>query len=110
MTAKKPAAHKALPPIPLSELPMMRALLLMPAPTAGGKTTRKPVIKGDPKTQLTMLTLTIVNKLQILALRRPQALIIVAQVLDKLLDQQLEVLKDKKHVDRSPTKNRSVSE
>jgi hypothetical protein len=61
-------------------------------------------IKGDPKEQLTMLTRTIVDKLQVLALRRPRALIAVGQLLDKLLDQQLELLQDVKPVDRGPRK------
>jgi hypothetical protein len=34
----------------------------------------------------------IIDKLQLLALRRPRALVIVAQVLDELLRRQLEVL------------------
>ena len=92
MMATKRTAHKPLPPMPLSELPMIKALLAMATPLVGGKTTRDPTIKGDPKTQLTMLRLTIIDKLQVLALKRPHALIIVAQVLDKLLDQQLEVV------------------
>ena len=71
--------------MPLSELPMMKSLLAMATPRNSGR-------KGDPKTQLTMLRLTIIDKLQVLALKRPHALIIVAQVLNKLLDQQLEVV------------------
>jgi hypothetical protein len=89
--------------LPLSELPIMKALLAMPAPPPGGKTTRKRAIR-DPKTQLAMLTLTIIDKIQVLALRRPKALIVVAQVLDELLDQQLELLLDPKHAPRGPRK------
>jgi hypothetical protein len=37
---------------------------------------------------------TIIDKLQVLALRRPRALIIVAQVLDGLLKRQLDALDD----------------
>jgi hypothetical protein len=40
------------------------------------------------------LLATIIDKLQVLALRRPRALIIVAQVLDGLLRQQVELLDD----------------
>jgi hypothetical protein len=107
MTATKRTAHKPLPPMPLSELPMMKSLLAMATPLVGDKTTRDPTIKGEPKTQLTMLRLTIIDKLQVLALRRPRALIIVAQVLDRLLDQQLEVLDEhlnSKHADRRKAK------
>ena len=107
MTATKRTAHKPLPPMPLSELPMMKSLLAMATPLVGDKTTRDPTIEGEPKTQLTMLRLTIIDKLQVLALRRPRALIIVAQVLDRLLDQQLEVLDEhlnSKHADRRKAK------
>ena len=109
MMATKRTAYKPLPPMPLSELPMMKALLAMATPLVGGKTTRDPTIKGDPKTQLTMLRLTIIDKLQVLALRRPRALIVVAQLLDRLLDQQLEVLDehlDSEHADRRETDTR----
>ena len=109
MMATKRTAHKPLPPMPLSELPMMKALLAMATPLVGGKTTRDPMIKEDPKTQLTMLRLTIIDKLQVLALRRPRALIIVAQLLDRLLDQQLKVLDehlDSEHADRRKTDTR----
>jgi hypothetical protein len=102
MTAKKRSAHKALSPMPLTELRMMKALLAMSATRA--KTRGKGAIEEDPKTQLRMLTLKIVDKIQVLALQRPGALIIVAQVLDRLLDQELEFLQDKKHVDRSQTR------
>ena len=103
VTARKRSAHKALSPMPLSELPIMRALLAVPAP-ARGTATRKRAIKGDPKKELTTLTLTIVNKIQVLALRRPRALIVVARVLDTLLDQQLKLLLDTKHVARGQRK------
>jgi len=92
MTAKKRPAQRPLPPMPLSELPMMKALLAMAAPLPGGKTTRNPPTKRRPTTELTTLRLTIIDKLQILALRRPRALVIVAQMVDRLLDQQLAVL------------------
>jgi len=87
MTAKKRPARSPLPPMPLSELPMMKALLALT-----GTTTRQASTKRDSKTQLTMLRLTIIDKLQVLALRRPQALVIIAQVLDSLLDEQLNVI------------------
>jgi hypothetical protein len=92
MTAKKRPARTPLPPMPLSELPMMKALLAMAAPLSGGKTTRNALRTGNPTTRLTTLRLTIIDKLQILALKRPRALIIVAQMVDRLLDQQLAVL------------------
>ena len=65
MMATKRTAQKPLPPMPLSELPMMKSLLAMATPLVGDKTTRDPTIKGDPKTQLTMLRLTIIDKLQV---------------------------------------------
>jgi len=88
MPAKKRPAHRPLPPMPLSELPMMKALMAL----TGRRVTRYPLAKGDPKTQLTTLRLAIIDKLQVLALRRPQALVIIAQVLDMLLDEQLNIL------------------
>jgi hypothetical protein len=92
MTAKKRRAQMPLPPMPLSELPMMKALLAMAAPLSGGKMTRNAPSTGNPTTRLTTLRLTIIDKLQILAIKRPRALIIVAQMVDRLLDQQLAVL------------------
>jgi hypothetical protein len=92
MTAKKRPAQKPLPPMPLSELPMMKALLAMAAPLADGQDGRP---AGDPREsdkELTTLRLTIIDKLQVLALRRPRALVIVAQMVDRLLDRQLAVL------------------
>lgn len=90
---KRVRPRAALPPMPLSELPIMKALMGLPAPpTANRPPKRRP--KEDPKTQLARLMGTIVDKLQILALRRPRALIIVAQVLDGLLKQQLDTLDD----------------
>ena len=96
MTPKKrPArAQTTLPSMPLSELPMMKALLAM---TGVGATTRHPATKGDPKAQLTTLRFAIIDKLQVLALRRPQALVIVAQLLDALLDEQLKVLDEQRN-------------
>lgn len=96
--AKKRAAHKALPTIP--KLPMVRAPLARPTPRGGGKTTRKPAIKDDLKTQLIVMTRKIVDKVQVLALRRPRALLSVAQVVDKLLDEQLEALLDSDPLER----------
>lgn len=96
MTAKKRSARKALSPMPLSELPIMRALLALPTPPAGTTTDSKRALKRDPGTELRTLMLTIVDKIQVLALRRPQALTDVAKVVDQLLDHQLEVLVDKK--------------
>ena len=104
VTVRKRSAKKALSPMPLSELPIMRALMAIPMPPTRNQSTAKRAIKSDPKTQLTMLTLTIVDKIQVLALRRPRALLVVAQVLDKLLDQQLELLLDRKHVDHGSSK------
>jgi glyceraldehyde-3-phosphate dehydrogenase/erythrose-4-phosphate dehydrogenase len=77
--------------MPLTELPVMKALL-GDTRRARGKTTRAPTTKTDPKTQLATLMPMIIDKLQLLALRRPRALIIVAQVLDELLRRQLKVL------------------
>ena len=49
-TSKKhPQAGGALPPMPLSELPAMKALLARPPP-AGEKANRKPVNKARQKT------------------------------------------------------------
>ena len=63
-------AHRPLPPMPLSELPMMKALIEL----TGRRMTRNPLqAKGKLKTQLTTLRLTIIDKLQVLALRRPGA-------------------------------------
>ena len=102
MTAKKRPSQRPLPPMPLSELPMMKALLAMAAPLPGGKPSRDPAIGGNPAAELTTLRLTIIDKLQILALRRPRALLIVAQMVDRLLDRQLAVLDEppnREHVD-----------
>ena len=100
MAGKKRPARRPLPPMPLSELPMMKALMAL---TAGRRATRHPPAKGDPKKQLTTLRLTIIDKLQVLALRRPQALVFIAQVLDMLLDEQLDVLLTGEQIDSSPT-------
>ena len=90
---KRVRARAALRPMPLSQLPIMKALMGWPTPPAGtGPPKRSP--EEDPKTQLARLMTTIIDKLQILALRRPRALIIVAQVLDGLLKQQLDTLDD----------------
>jgi hypothetical protein len=91
MPAKKRPARRPLPPMPLSELPMMKALMAL----TGRRPTRNPLGQGDPRTQLTTLRLTIIDKLQVLALRRPHALVIIAQVLDMLLDEQLNVLDER---------------
>jgi len=77
MTVKKRPAHTPLPAIPLSELRMMKALLAR-VPT-----------NENSKTNIRALRLTIIDKLQVLALRRPHALIILAEVLDELLGQHL---------------------
>jgi hypothetical protein len=77
----------------LSELPIMKALMRVPMPPSA-VTGSKRSPKEDPKTQLARLMATIIDKLQILALRQPRALIIVAQVLDGLLKQQLDTLDD----------------
>ena len=103
MKAKNRAAHQALPTIP--KLPMMRAPLAKPTPRGGGKTTRKPAIEDDPKTQLMMLTRKIADKVQVLALRRPRALLNIAQVVDRLLDEQLEALLDRDPLERRPNED-----
>jgi hypothetical protein len=89
MTAKKRPARRPIPPMPLSELPMMKALLAL---IPGGVVPGPLATKGDPKTQFMELRLAIIDKLQVLALRRPEALIIVAQVLEALLNEQLKFL------------------
>jgi hypothetical protein len=102
MTAKKRPSQRPLPPMPLSELPMMKALLAMADPLPGAKPSRNLAIGGSPTAELTTLRLTIIDKLQILALRRPRALLIVAQMVDRLLDRQLAVLDqhpNSEHVD-----------
>jgi len=94
MTAKKRSrTGTALRAMPLSELPIMKALMGLPPPT-GENTLLKRATKENPKAQLARLMATILDKLQILALRRPLALIVVAQVLDGLLKRQLDVLDD----------------
>ena len=90
---KRLRTRAPLRPMPLSELPIMKALMGLPSPPAPTKTTRRRP-KEDPKTQLARLMTTIIDKLQILALRRPRALLIVAQVLDGLLKRQLDALDD----------------
>jgi hypothetical protein len=110
MTAKKRSAHMRLPPMPLSELRMMKALLATSPSPAGDKTTRKSATTDTQTTDLTTLRLTIIDKLQVLALRRPRALIILAEVLDELLGQHLHVLDDhpdSEKADRSRTKTRA---
>ena len=42
-----------------------------------------------------MLRLAIIDKLQVLAMRRPHALVVVAQVLDALLNEQLKFLDER---------------
>jgi hypothetical protein len=79
--------------MPLSELPIMKALMGLPALPAGTRPPKRSP-KDDPKTQLARLMTKIIDKLQVLALRRPRALIIVAQVIDGLLKRQLDVLDD----------------
>ena len=90
---KRSRTRAALRPMPLSELPIMKALMGLPAPPAGARSLKRGP-KEDPKTHLARLLGTIVDKLQILALRRPRALIIVAQVIDGLLKRQLDALDD----------------
>jgi hypothetical protein len=109
MTAKKPSAHTPLRPMPLSELRMMKALLATSPSRAGDKTTRKPATKDTQTTDPRTLRLTIIDKLQVIALRRPRALIILAEVLDELLGQHLQVLDehpDSEKADRRRTKTR----
>jgi hypothetical protein len=108
MAAKKRSAQ-AVPAMPLSEVRMMKALLATSKSPARARTTRKPATTETPKTDLTTLRQTIIDKLQVLALRRPQALIILAQVLDELLGQRLRVLDehlDRQDAGRSRTKTR----
>jgi hypothetical protein len=79
--------------MPLSELPIMKALMGLASPSSAITTPeRRP--NEHPKMQFARLMTTIIDKLQILALRRPRALIIVAQVIDGLLKQQLDALDD----------------
>jgi hypothetical protein len=101
MAAKKRSARKALSPMPLIELPVMGALLASPTPP-GRTTTSKRAITRDPGTELRTLMLTIVDKIQVLALRRPQALTDVAKVINELLEQRLKALVDENHGDRGP--------
>jgi hypothetical protein len=72
-------------------------------------------MKGSPgssshdfsREQLTTLRQTVIDKLQVLTLRRPRALIVVAQVLDGLLHEHLKLLDehlDSENVDGSETK------
>jgi hypothetical protein len=108
MTAKKRSAHTPRPPIPLSEL-RMKALLATSPPPAGNKATHKPATKETRTTDVTTLRQAIIDKLQVLALRRPRALLVVAQVLDELLGQHLGLLDkhlDTQAADRSRTKTR----
>ena len=109
MTAKKRPPHIPLPPLPLSELRMMKALLATSRPPAGHKATHKPATNATRTTDVTTLRLTIIDKLQVLALRRPHALIILAEVLDELLRQHLRLLdtqRDSPAADRIRTKTR----
>jgi hypothetical protein len=75
--------------MPLSELPMMKALLAL---TDAGTTTRRRATKRHAKTRLRTLRLTMIDKLQILALRRPEALAIMARAVSALIDEQLNIL------------------
>jgi hypothetical protein len=88
MTAKKRSAHTRLPPRPLSELRIMKALLAPSPPPAAEKTIHELATKERTR-DATTLRLAIIDKLQVLALRRPHALIILAEVLDELLGQHL---------------------
>jgi hypothetical protein len=109
MTVKKRPAHAPLPAIPLSELRMMKALLATSRPPAGQKATHKPATDATRTTDVTTLRLAIIDKLQILALRRPHALIILAEVLDELLRKHLGLLdiqQDSPAADRTRTKTR----
>jgi hypothetical protein len=106
---KRSRTGTALQAMPLSELPIMKALMGLPPPTAGSNTLPKRASKEEPKAKLATLMATIVDKLQVLALRRPLALIIVAQVLDGLLKRQLDVLDDDlsgKHIVENLAKTR----
>jgi hypothetical protein len=64
------------------------------SPTTGSKPRPSAPPRETPaglsREQATALMQTIINRLQVLALRRPRALIIVAQVLDGLLDEREE--------------------
>jgi hypothetical protein len=99
---KRLRIRSPLRPMPLSELPIMKALMGLPPPPAGTRPPKRSP-KEDRETQLARLMTTIIDKLQILALRRPRALIIVAQVLDGLLKQQLDALdndRDNEHIEK----------
>ena len=90
---KRVRPRAALKPMPPSELPIMKALMELPTPSSAvTPSNRGP--KEDPKRQLARLMETMIDKLQILALRRPRALIIVAQVINGLLKQQRDALDD----------------
>lgn len=90
---KRVRSRAALKPMPSSELGIMKTLMGLPTPSSA-VTLSKRRPKEDPKRQLAQLMETIIDKLQILALRRPRALIIVAQVLDGLLKRPLDALDD----------------
>ncbi len=79
--------------MPPGELPAVKALMGLPTPSSA-VTPSKRGPKEDPKRQLARLMGTIIDKLQILALRRPRALIIVAQLIDGLLKQQRDARDD----------------
>ena len=96
--------------MPLSELRMMKALLATSPPRAADKTTHRPASKETRTRDLTTLRLAIIDKLQVLALRRPQALIILAEVLDELLGRHLELPDehpDSQGADKIRTKTRA---
>ena len=102
----KEVAHSS--PIPLSELRMMKALLSTSRPPAGERTTHETTTTGARARDSTTLRPPIIDKLQVLALRRPPALIILAEVLDELLGQQLGLLDprpDRLGADKSRTRD-----
>jgi len=58
------------------------------------KPPKSPIPPQLSRQDVTMLMQTIIDKLQVLALRRPRAMIIAATVLDCLLDKSLDLLDD----------------
>jgi hypothetical protein len=60
--------------------------------TTGSKRRSSPRSRDFSRAQRTVLRQAIIDKLQVLALKRPRALIVVERVLDALLDDSLHLL------------------
>ena len=86
MAIKKPTGAALHPP------PSDTIKGLAPRPAANNATSPRAI--KDPRTRLASVMTTIIDKLQVLALRQPRALIVIAEVLDGLLKRQLDVLDD----------------